>query len=161
MSERATATRRIAAPASAIFDIVSSAQGHVDIDGSGMLMAAPNNEPIATAGDTFDIDMDRRPLGDIPNLAEYKVRNHVTEYEPDRLFEWRPAGIDMAPLGYRWGWQIEAVGDTECDVTNYCDWTEVPEETRKMLPGTWPIIPVHMLEQSVEKLERLVTRGGA
>jgi hypothetical protein len=40
-------------------------------------------------------------------------------------------------------------------VTNYCDWTYVPAES--LANGTWPIVPLHLLEQSVERLEELVT----
>src|SRR5262249_13885637 len=79
------ATRRTAAPAHAIFLLVSDPARHVDIDGSGMLQAAPDARPLTEVGQTFDMDMDRRPLGDIPNMAEYKVRCTVTQLIPDRL----------------------------------------------------------------------------
>ena len=81
-SDRVSATRRIAAPASKLFEIVSSPAGHVQIDGSGMLEAAPDAKPLTAVGDTFDMDMDRTPLGDIPNLTKYKVRNTVTQFVP-------------------------------------------------------------------------------
>ena len=58
------------------------------IDGSGMLEAAPDAQPLTAVGDTFDIDMDRTPLNDIPGLVKYSVRNTVTQIEPGRLVEW-------------------------------------------------------------------------
>ena len=154
--DRMSATRRIAAPASKLFQIVSSPAGHVQIDGSGMLEAAPDAKPLTEVGDTFDMDMDRTPLNDIPGLVKYKVRNTVTQFVPDRLIEWTVGSADRPPLGHVYGWQIEPVSDTESDVTNYCDWTGIPQEARERRP--WPVVPVHMLEQSVENLERIATQ---
>ncbi|HWD24350.1 MAG TPA: hypothetical protein VG368_02700, partial [Acidimicrobiales bacterium] len=92
MVDRVSATRRIAAPASKLFAIVSHPTGHVEIDGSGMLEAASDARPITAVGETFDMDMDREPLGDIPGMGKYKVRNTVTQIIPDRLFEWGISG---------------------------------------------------------------------
>ena len=154
-TERVSATRRIAAPAAAIYAIVSDPNGHVAIDGSGMLDAAPDARPLTEVGETFVIDMDRTPLGDIPGLVKYTVQNTVTAIEPDRLFEWTIGGIDQPPLGHVYGWKLEPVSETETDVTNYCDWTNITDELRAR-GREWPIVPVAMLEQSVEKLASVV-----
>ena len=156
-SERISATRRIAAPARTIFLIVTSPDGHVQIDGSGMLEASPEAEPLTAVGDTFDMDMDRTPLNDIPNLVKYKVRNTVTQIVPDRLIEWSVGSAERPPLGPVYGWQIEPVSDTECDVTNYCDWAAIPQERKDARP--WPVVPVEMLQQSVDNLDRIATQG--
>jgi hypothetical protein len=102
------------------------------------------------------MDMDRQPLGDIPDMGKYKVRNTVTQVIPDRLFEWAIGGVDRPPFGHVYGWQIEPVSDTECDVTNYCDWTNIPDEMRTR---AWPIVPVDMLEKSVDNLKRIATQA--
>lgn len=156
MSERVSATRRIAASAHEIFTIVADPSGHVRIDGSGMLEAAPDARPLTAVGDTFDIAMDRTPLNDIPGLVKYSVRNTVTQIVPDRLIEWTIGAIDQPPLGHVYGWQLDPVNDHETDVTNYCDWTNITAELRARRPD-WPIVPVSMLEESVAKLQRLVT----
>jgi hypothetical protein len=155
-ADRVSATRRIAAPAGQVFRIVSSPAGHVEIDGSGMLEAAPDAKPLTAVGDTFDMDMDRTPLNDIPGLVKYQVRNTVTQIVPDRLVEWTVGSADRPPLGHLYGWLIEPVSDTECDVTNYCDWTAISERSRARL--AWPVVPVDMLEKSVENLQRIATR---
>jgi hypothetical protein len=155
-SERISATRRIAAPASKIFQIVSSPDGHIQIDGSGMLEASPGAKPLTAVGDTFDMDMDRTPLNDIPNLVKYNVRNTVTQFVPDRLIEWTVGSADRPPLGHVYGWQIEPVSDTESEVTNYCDWTAISQETKDRRP--WPVVPVEMLEKSVDNLDRIATQ---
>ncbi len=40
------------------------------IDGSGMLDAEPDAQPITEVGQTFDMHMDRTPLGDIAGRME-------------------------------------------------------------------------------------------
>jgi uncharacterized protein YndB with AHSA1/START domain len=153
--ERVSASRRIAAPASKLFQIVSSPSGQVAIDGSGMLDAAPDDRPLTKVGETFDIDMDREPLGDIPNLKKYQVRNTVTKIVPDHLIEWTVGFEDNPPFGHTYGWILDPVNQTETDVTNYCDWSNATEEFRSRV--TWPVVPVAMLEKSVENLDRMAT----
>ena len=153
--DRVSATRRIAAPAGRLFQIVATPSGQVAIDGSGMLEAAPDDRPLTTVGETFDMDMDRQPLGDIPNLTKYQVRNTVTRITPDRLIEWTIGFGDHPPFGHVYGWVLDPVGDAETDVTNYCDWSNASEEMRSGV--TWPVVPVAMLEQSVENLDRMAT----
>jgi hypothetical protein len=154
-SDRISATRRITAPAGALFAIVANPQGHVDLDGSGMLRTAPDARPLTAVGETFDMHMDREPLGDIPGMGEYDVRNTVTQIIPDRLLEWTIGSVERGPLGHVYGWSFEPVSDTETEVTNYCDWTNISDKMRAM--RAWPVVPVSMLEQSVANLERLAT----
>ncbi|CAB4545408.1 MAG: SRPBCC family protein [Actinomycetes bacterium] len=156
--QRVSATRRIAAPVAAIWAVVADPAGHVRIDGSGMLDAAPDAQPITEVGQTFDVHMDRTPLGDIPGLTKYSVRNTVTQVDPGRLVEWTIGAVDQPPLGHVYGWQLDPVDDGTTDVTNYCDWTGITPELRARRPD-WPIVPVSMLEESVAKLERLVLEG--
>ncbi|MCU1344264.1 MAG: hypothetical protein JWL70_530 [Acidimicrobiia bacterium] len=155
--DRVSAIRRIAAPASALFKIVSNPAGHVQIDGSGMLDKAPEDRQLTAVGETFMMDMDRAPLGDIPGMGKYNVQNTVTQIVPDRLFEWGIGNAERPLFGHVYGWQLEPVSETETDVTNYCDWTNIPAEMRTR--REWPIVPVHMLEKSVENLERIATKG--
>jgi len=154
-TDRVSATRRINAPASVLYGIVSDPAGHVRIDGSGMLETAPDARPLTAAGDTFDMHMDRTPLNDIPGLVKYTVRNTVTQIVPDRLVEWTLGAIDQPPFGHVYGWQLDPVSDDVTDVTNYCDWTNISDELRAR--REWPIVPVSMLEESVAKLERIAT----
>jgi hypothetical protein len=156
--ERASVTRRVAAPAAAVFAIVADPAGHVAIDGSGMLEAAPDARPLTAVGDTFEIAMDREPLGDRP-IGKYQVRNTVTRIEPDRLVEWSVGNEDRASYGYTWGWELTPVSDTETDVTNYFDWSGFSEERKAAASGQLPLIPMTMIERSVENLARLATES--
>lgn len=57
-----------------------------------------------------------------------------------------------------YGWRLDPVDDSTTDVTNYCDWSNIVDSLRAA-GRTWPIVPVEMLEESVAKLDRLVTGG--
>ena len=156
-ADRVTVTR-LAASAHAIFLVVSDPARHVDIDGSGMLQAAPDSTPLIEVGQTFDLDMDRRPLGDIPDMAEYEVRCTVTQLIPDQLVEWTVRAVGKPPAGHVYGWQIEPLTDGECLVSNYCDWTNIRDELRARF--RWPVVPADRLQRSVDNLARLATRLG-
>jgi uncharacterized protein YndB with AHSA1/START domain len=154
--ERVTVSRTIAAPAARIWELVSHPQGHVDIDGSGMLEVAEDARPLTAVGDTFDIKMDRTPLNDIPGLVKYDVRNTVTRIEPGSLIEWGIGTKETPPLGHVYAWSLSPSADgASTEVTLYCDWTGAPAQLKEA--REWPIVPESMLEQSLDKLEALVT----
>ncbi|MGF1598192.1 MAG: SRPBCC family protein [Acidimicrobiales bacterium] len=153
--ERHATSRRIDASPARIFALLTDPATHAAIDGSGMVEAAIDARPITAVGDTFDMDMDRTPIGDIPGLVKYKVRNHVTRFEQDRLIEWTTGGIDLPPVDHLYGWVLEAVGDGQTEVTHYCDWSGISDEAR--VRSSWPIVPLPMLETSIDNLERLAT----
>ena len=67
-------SRRIAAPAALIFEILANPQRHMDFDGSDMLRGAVIDRPISGVGDTFTMKMHR--LGD-----DYLMINYVVEFE--------------------------------------------------------------------------------
>lgn len=153
--DRHAASRRIAASPTTLFALLADPNTHATIDGSGMVEAAIDASPVTGVGDTFDMDMDRTPIGDIPGLVKYQARNHVTRFEPDRLIEWTAGGIDQPPVNHLYGWELEAVGDRETEVTHYCDWSAISDEVRARV--SWPVVPLTMLETSLANLDRLAT----
>ena len=158
MVERVAVTRRIPAPAAAVFAVVSDPAGQVRIDGSGMLVAADGVRP-AAVGDTFEMDMDRTPLGDIPGLTTYRTLNTVTAFVPDRQFEWNVTAAGRPPIGYVWGYLVEPVGDDACDVTSYFDWSGLSAERKARSAARMPLIPESTIAATLERLERVVTEG--
>jgi uncharacterized protein YndB with AHSA1/START domain len=146
-------TRTINAPASAVFAIVSDPVGHVNIDGSGMLVAAQDSSPMTGVGDSFVMNMDREALGDIP-LGKYQVRNTVTAFVRNEVFEWNVGGVDQPPFGHVYGYRLEPAGDDVTIVTLYVDWTGVRAGS---IRDRFPIVPAHMLEKSLDNLERIAT----
>ncbi len=83
------------------------------------------------------------------------MTNTVTRIEPDRRMEWNVAFGVMAPIGHVYGYLLEAIGGRDTKVFSYCDWSNIDEEWRGHL--TFPIVPVEMLEKSLEKLDRIVS----
>ena len=152
--DRVSASRRIAAPASVIFGIITDPSGQVAIDGSHMLVTAPDAQRLAAVGDSFVMDMDRDALGDLP-LGHYSVLNIVTKIEPDALLEWNVGSAERGPLGHVYGYELTAAGDTETDVTSYCDWSGVSAAVRERVK--FPIVPKMALITTLEKLDRLAS----
>jgi hypothetical protein len=148
-------TRSIGAPAAAIFAVITDPEGHVKIDGSGMLVAAQDSSPMTGVGDSFVMNMDREALGDIP-LGKYQVRNTVTAFVPDQQFEWNVGGVDQPPFGHVYGYRLEPGGDGATLVTLYVDWTGVRAGS---IRDRFPIVPAHMLEKSLDNLDRIVASG--
>lgn len=146
-------SRLIEAPAQAVFAVITDPQGHVDIDGSGMLVAAQDAQRVSAVGDTFIMNMDREPLGDIP-LGKYQVKNTVTAYVENQTFEWNVGGVDQPPFGHVYGYRLEPQGPKTTKVTLYVDWTGVRQSS---IRDRFPIVPVEMLEKSMANLDRLVT----
>ena len=153
--ERISATRRIAAPAAAIFAIVTDPAGQVAIDGSHMLVAAPDGGRLAAVGDAFTVDMDREALGDLP-LGKYQVLNTVTRFEQDRLLEWNIGSAESGPFGHVYGYALEPVDDGVTDVTSYCDWSGISDTLRERI-AHWPVVPKMALITTLEKLDALAT----
>lgn len=156
--DRTSLSRRIAAPAGRIFAMIASPQGHVDIDGSGMLVAAPDADRLRAVGDTFVMHMDREPLGDLP-LGEYTVCNTVTVFEQDIELAWTVGAVGRTPVGHVYGYRLEPVDEGTTDVTSYYDWSAVSDKWRERV--SWPVVPKEMLEASLDNLERLATDQAA
>jgi hypothetical protein len=150
-NHRLSVKRTTHATPSTVFAIICDPNMQVKIDGSGMLQAAPDSKPLRAVGDTFEMDMDREPLGDLP-MGKYKAFNTVTRIVPDTLLEWNVGSRERGAYGHVYGWEIRAVSSDETEVTNYCDWTNTPEKAR----DRFPIVPESMMEKTVNNLVALL-----
>ena len=153
-------SRRIEAPAAAIFEIVANPQRHIDIDGSDMLRGADMDRPIAKVGETFIMKMHR--MG-----TDYQMINYVVEFEPDRHVVWEPAPGDLdhaggdasrigVPAGYRWGYTLKPEGENATLVTEIFDCG--PKEMEEHLlqdGGSWINGSNSIVELMAATLERL------
>jgi hypothetical protein len=152
-SERVEVRASVKASAHTVFEMVRDPQMHVRIDGSGMLVAAAGSQPCSAQGDTFIMDMDREPLGDIP-IGKYTVRNTVMAFEPDRRFAWSVGAVDGPPLGHVYAYDITRIDDTTCEVELSCDWSKFDPEMKARVTR-WPVVPVEMLAATLERLREL------
>jgi hypothetical protein len=154
-TERFEVQRTIPADAATIFGVVSSPEGHVAIDASGMLQRC-SGVPAKAVGDTFVIHMDREALGDLP-MGKYDVIVTITGYEQDRYISWEVSGEGFPSIGHWYGYRLEPVEDGTL-VTSLYDWSAVKEEWKP--EGVWPIIPELALKATLGILERTVRARG-
>ncbi|MFJ9089863.1 SRPBCC family protein [Streptomyces sp. NPDC102384] len=153
-TDRFEVTRHIAAPASAIFDVLRSPQGHVSIDSSGMLQSA-EGAPVGEAGDVFVVHMDREALGDLP-MGRYDVTVVITRYERDVVLEWTISGTIQPPIRHLYGYRLEP-NETGTLVTSYYDWSQIDDKYREA--GVFPVIPEAGLRATLGILARTVENG--
>ncbi|HET8931596.1 MAG TPA: SRPBCC family protein [Acidimicrobiales bacterium] len=150
---RIQTTRKIAAPAAAIFALLSDPQGHVAIDSSGMLQSA-EGDPVTAVGDTFVVHMDRESLNDYPELGRYDVTVKITAYEPDTEIAWTILSQMDPPLGHVYGYRLEEV-DGGTEATSYYDWSDAHEVWRDS--GVFPVLDEGALRATLGILSRQVT----
>ena len=156
MTERIEVQRAIAATPAEIFSVLSSPQGHVDIDASGMLMWAEGPAPTAV-GDRFTMHMDRDSLRDFP-LGEYQVDVVISRFEPDAAIAWTIDGTIQPPIGHIYGYELEPT-DGGTLVTSYYDWSDIDEAYAEMAKDVFPIIKETGLLATLGILARTVAPG--
>jgi hypothetical protein len=151
-------SRRICAPASAIFQLLADPRRHRDLDGSGMLRDVVSGTTICGAGDVFMMKMYFEELGD------YHMINHVVEYEPNRRIGWEPEAGPGHPnaepeatrparWGQRWSFELTSAGPDVTIVAEIYDCSRVPEDQRADIDnGT---IWVQSMHRTLERLDRL------
>lgn len=157
-TERIEVQRAIAADPASIFAVVSSPEGHVAIDASGMLMSATGS-PATAVGDTFTIHMDREALNDYP-LGLYDVEVQITAFEQDREVAWTIKGQIEPQIGHVYGYRLEPIGDGGSGgtlVTSYYDWSEIDPQWREA--AIFPVIPESALRATLGILARTVAPG--
>lgn len=152
MPKRISVERVVHASAADIYALVTDPAGHVRIDGSGMLVEAPDGRPVTAVGDTFTMEMDREPLGDLP-MGRYSVLNTVTALETDRLVEWTVGSRGRTPIGHVYGFVLEPIDDTSTRVTSYCDWSRLHSKLVGKI--AFPVVPASMMEETLDRLAEL------
>lgn len=159
-TDRIEVQRRIAAPPSEVFAVLTDPEGHVDIDSSGMLMSATGDR-VGAVGDSFVVHMDREALNDFP-LGEYDVTVKIVRFEPDRQIAWRIEGQIKPQIGHVYGYLLEPEVADDADepdaslVTSYYDWSEIHPDWRAA--GIFPVIPESALRATLGILARTVAR---
>jgi hypothetical protein len=155
-TDRLSSARLIAAPAASIFRLITDPQGHVDIDGSGMLIAPKEPQRLAAVGDVFLMDMDG-PARGLPQLGTYTAQNTVTKLIDDAALEWAVGQEGGAPFGHVYGFTLAPLSDEETEVTHYYDWSAVSAQARGWL--SFPVIDADGLAATLSKLDTAVSSG--
>jgi uncharacterized protein YndB with AHSA1/START domain len=115
-----SASRRIAAPAATIFELIADPARQPEWDGNDNLERATPGQRVHGVGDVFTMTL---KLG-------VDRQNHIVEFEEGRLIAWRPSEPGSPPPGHLWRWQLEPADDANTVVTHTYDWTELVDPNR-------------------------------
>lgn len=156
MAERLTVNGSVSASPSAVFAVLADPNRHSDIDGAGHLQGLVDGSPISAVGQSFDMDMNQDPFGD------YRMRNTVTEFEPDQRITWSPmieppGSMDhllggIKPGGHVYSWVLTPNADGGTDIEHFCDWSGCPDEQFK---GFFPRVTAEQMSASIETVGKL------
>lgn len=155
---RLETSRLIAASPAAVFAVLCDPQGHVAIDSSGMLQDA-TGDPVAAAGESFVVHMDRESLNDFPEMGEYDVTVTIRDFEPDRLISWTILGRIRPQIGHVYGYRLapDPDGSDATLVTSFYDWSDIHPDWAAA--GIFPVISEAALRATLGILDRTVRRG--
>jgi hypothetical protein len=139
-SQQVEVSRRIDAPASAIFRVLADPEMHTVLDGTAMLRGAVTTGSIRGLGDVFVMKMHYLEYGD------YEMNNHVVEFELNRRIGWEPeagrghpgtAAGSTGPtrLGHRWSYDLQPDGPHATVVTEIYDCSATPADFRAGMQG--------------------------
>ena len=154
------ASRRIEAPAAAIFEILADPGRHVELDGSGMLRGNRSASLVSGIGDVFVMRMHYERYGN------YEMNNHVVEYEPGRRIGWEPrsgrghpdADAPATAWGHRWIFELLPDGAEATVVTEIFDGSRIPEDERAEVESGRAWWQTQM-ERTLERLAELCAAG--
>lgn len=114
------ASREIAAPAAAIFELIADPAAQPSWDGNDNLTQAEPGQRVRGVGDVFTMA-----------ITQGGVReNRVVEFEEGTLMAWRPSEPGSPPPGHLWRWRLEALGADRTLVTHTYDWTQLTDAKR-------------------------------
>ncbi len=153
-SERIEVQRSINATSEAIFAILRSPQGHVNIDSTGMLVSAEGDD-VSKVNDQFIVHMDREALNDYP-LGKYDVKITITKYEENREIAWNVSGVFRDTIGHIYGYRLEPTSEGTL-VTSYYDWSAASDEWKAA--AIFPVISESALRATLGILARTVHKG--
>ena len=104
--ETLAATITIAAPAEAVFAVLTDPASHPAIDGTGWVSKALDTAPLTGSGQIFRMGMYHANHPD----GTYEVANRVATFEPPRAISWEPGqeveGEDERQAG-GWIWRYD------------------------------------------------------
>jgi uncharacterized protein YndB with AHSA1/START domain len=115
-----SASREIAAPADAIFELIADPAQQPRWDGNDNLAQAEPGQRVHNVGDVF-----------VMTLTGGGVReNHIVEFEEGRRIAWMPAEPGKDRPGHLWRWELETLGPSRTLVTHTYDWSALTDESR-------------------------------
>ncbi|MGP9693396.1 SRPBCC family protein [Brachybacterium sp. AOP25-B2-12] len=146
-----TVSRVIDASAKDIFDLLTLPRRHQEFDGSGFVRADEKSQRIQGVGDVFVMNMEGEHMG-----GEYRMYNHVTAYDENKMVGWKPAQEESKdePGGWEWLYTLKAEDADHTEVSLTYDWSKVTDP--KLLP-IFPLVSADQLDESLNLLAAAVT----
>ncbi|GAB19052.1 prolipoprotein diacylglyceryl transferase [Gordonia effusa NBRC 100432] len=138
-----SAKREIAASAATIFELIADPAQQPRWDGNGNLAHAADGQRIHKVGDVFETTITRGQVR----------RNHVVEFEENKLIAWLPSQPDDTPPGHLWRWELAAADDGHTIVTHTYDWTRL-DDPKRLERARWTT--EDKLRASIDRLAELV-----
>jgi uncharacterized protein YndB with AHSA1/START domain len=149
-----TVEQDAAAPAAALFAVLTDPRRQVEMDGSGMLQAVAGGTDVTVidhVDQVFSMAMHH------PSLGDYVTDNRVVEFERDRRISWATSRHGQPPAGVRWGWQLTPLDDGRTRIVHTYDWSRVTDPA-VLARVSFPRVSPDQLQDSVD---RLVALAGA
>src|SRR5947209_4671592 len=123
-TERVTASATIEAAPEAVFAVLADPSAHADIDGTGWVREALDDDRITAAGQVFRMAMYHPNHPD----KDYKIANRVEVFDEPRAIAWKPGTEspetgELSFGGWIWRYDLEATGPSRTTVTLTYDWS--------------------------------------
>ena len=145
-----TVSRTIDASNTAVFDVLSNPERHVELDGSGFVRSVDQADRITGTGQVFTMNMEGDHMG-----GEYKTDNHVVGYDPGKLVAWKTAPAGTEPPGWEWVWELTPAGPDSTEVSCTYNWSQVTDQDLLDQVG-FPLVSEEELEETLNKLAAAV-----
>lgn len=141
-----SASRDIAAPAAAIFELIADPSQQPRWDGNDNLAEAAPGQRVHAVGDVFSMT----------NTSGRVRENHIVEFAEGERIAWQPADPGGAPFGQLWRWELSTLADGGTRVTHTYDWTALNDPGRlERARGT----TADKLQASLDRLAALAEQG--
>lgn len=141
-----SASRDIAAPAAAVFELIADPSQQPRWDGNDNLAEAAPGQRVRAQGDVF-----------VMTNTTGKIReNHVVEFTEGERIAWQPAEPGAEPFGQLWRWELSPAGDGVTHVTHTYDWSALNDPGRLERARNTTSA---MLRASLDRLAALAENG--
>lgn len=148
--QRFDVSRVVDADPHTVFELLADPRRHPELDGSGLLRAAPTAVPIRAVGDAFVMELYSERTG------AYRSRSVVVRFEPDRAVGWSPGPVDEEPFGHTYTYTLEPEDPARTRVTQTYDWSAVSDPR---LRDRLPLISREALVDSLDRLAVVLASG--
>jgi len=141
-----SASRDVAAPAAAIFDLIADPAQQPRWDGNDNLAEAAPGQRVHAVGDAFTMT----------NTSGKVRENRVVEFAEGERIAWQPGEPGGAPFGQVWRWELSPLAGGLTRVTHTYDWSALQDPSKLQRARN---TTADKLRASIDRLAALVEQG--